>query len=259
VPVSIFSLFLSFAEKEYQTESKRNKTFVMIFLGPEDTPETWSSSQKSHEAATRGEGAPPTLWAPRDPPDLVLPPIYSHIFPNHQKHPRKHFSTAATFCSREIPSWGLFRHPVGGGFGHGGLLHQLYCPFDEAWVVYLRPTGPSLVARWLLLSLWFSICSPWCSWRSIRCNLLLRCVCQDPMNCGFMISLSMNIIWIFSEFFYAWFIIFVFLFELSVWFGQLDWFFLRWERCFALGSILWCPHPVTVGAARHILYCCHRG
>jgi hypothetical protein len=32
-------MFLSFAEKEYQTESKRNKTFAMIFLGPEDTHE----------------------------------------------------------------------------------------------------------------------------------------------------------------------------------------------------------------------------
>ena len=58
------------------------------------------------------------------------------------------------------------------------------------------------------------------------------------MNCGFMISLSMNIIWIFSKFFYAWFGIFVFLFELSVWFGQLDWLLLQWERCLALGSIL---------------------
>ena len=58
MPVSVFSLFLSFAEKEYQTESKRNKTFAMIFLGPEDTQETWSASQKSHEAATRVEGVP---------------------------------------------------------------------------------------------------------------------------------------------------------------------------------------------------------
>ena len=64
VPVSVFSLFLSF-EKEYQTESKRNKTSTMIFHGTEDTPETWSSSQKSHEVATRGEGTPATLWAPR--------------------------------------------------------------------------------------------------------------------------------------------------------------------------------------------------
>ena len=42
VPVSVFSPFLSFADKEYQTESKWNKTFTMIFLGPEDTQETWS-------------------------------------------------------------------------------------------------------------------------------------------------------------------------------------------------------------------------
>ena len=56
--VSVFSLFLNFIEKEYQTESKLNKTFVMTFLGPKDTQETWRSSQRSHEVATRVEGAP---------------------------------------------------------------------------------------------------------------------------------------------------------------------------------------------------------
>ena len=117
-----------------------------------------------------------------------------------------------------------------------------------------------LQSRWLLLSLWFSIpCYPRCSWRSIRCNTFLRCVCRDPMNCGFMINLSMNIIWISSEFLYAWFDIFASLFELSIWFGQLDWFFLQREKCLALGSILRCPFQVTVGVARHILYCCHQG
>ena len=48
-------------------DSKRNKTFAMISLGPEDTQETWSASQKSHEASTR-VGAPPCLvgssWTP---------------------------------------------------------------------------------------------------------------------------------------------------------------------------------------------------
>ena len=39
--VHVFSLFFSFAEKEYQMESKGNKTFAMIFLGPEDNQETW--------------------------------------------------------------------------------------------------------------------------------------------------------------------------------------------------------------------------
>src|SRR4051812_31905188 len=34
---------------------------------------------------------------------------------------------------------------------------------------------------------------------------------------------------------------------------------LPWEKCLALGSILRCPFPVTKGAVRHVLYCCHRG
>src|SRR3990170_8219931 len=46
VPVSVFFLFLSFTDKEYQTESKWNKTFTMIFLGPEEAYRTWSPSQK---------------------------------------------------------------------------------------------------------------------------------------------------------------------------------------------------------------------
>ena len=55
----------------------------------------------------------------------------------------------------------------------------------------------------------------------------------------------MNIIWIFSEFLYEWFDIFASLFELSVWFGLLDWSFLLWEKFLALGSILWCSILVT--------------
>ena len=32
VPVSVFFLFLSFTEKEYQTEATQNETFVRIFF-----------------------------------------------------------------------------------------------------------------------------------------------------------------------------------------------------------------------------------
>ena len=53
-------------------ESKRNKTFTMTFLGPEDTQETWSASQKSHEAATRVEGAPMGVGCA---PNLVGPSV----------------------------------------------------------------------------------------------------------------------------------------------------------------------------------------
>ena len=50
-----------------------------------------------------------------------------------------------------------------------------------------------------------------------------------------------------SKFFYVWLVISASLFELSVWFGLLDWSFLQWEKCLDLGSILQCPFPVTVG------------
>ena len=131
VTVFVFSLFFSFAEKEYQTESKRNKTFTMIFLGLEDIHGTWRPSQKSPEGSTSPQGTP-WLVAPRESIDLPLSSINSQIFPNDKKRPQKYFSAATSLCSCEIPSWGLFRHPAGGGFDHGGHLHQLYLPSDEA-------------------------------------------------------------------------------------------------------------------------------
>ena len=53
VPVVVFCLFQCFVEKEYQTESKRNETFVRIFFGTNTIQETWGGGQGSHEAATR--------------------------------------------------------------------------------------------------------------------------------------------------------------------------------------------------------------
>ena len=47
-------------------------------------------------------------------------------------------------------------------------------------------------------------------------------------------------------------IAFVFLSDLLIWFGQLDWFFLQWERCLVMGSILRCSILVTEG---DITYC----
>ena len=58
VQIVVFCLFQCFAEKEYQTESKRNETFAMIFLGPKADQKTWSWSLERHEEATRQEGAP---------------------------------------------------------------------------------------------------------------------------------------------------------------------------------------------------------
>ena len=53
VPVSVFPLFQCFAEKEYQTESKRNETFDSVIFWKNMILETWSSRQKILEEARR--------------------------------------------------------------------------------------------------------------------------------------------------------------------------------------------------------------
>ena len=53
VQIVVFCLFQCFAEKEYQTESKRNETFARIFFGTNAIQETWSGGQGSNKAAMR--------------------------------------------------------------------------------------------------------------------------------------------------------------------------------------------------------------
>ena len=114
--------------------------------------QTWSRGlgvyvkKSTRRARGRGRayppGHPPPSWGPRCSTDVLLPPIYTYVPPNQQKHPWKPNSTTATFCTREIPSWGPFRSSAGGRIEHGGLLHQHHSLSDEVWVVYLRPSGP---------------------------------------------------------------------------------------------------------------------
>ena len=92
---------------------------------------TWSGRQERSEDATRQEGAPPPSWAPRSSTDLLLPPRYVHIPRKHPGAPQNLISTAATFCTQEIPSWGLFRSSAGGGIDHEGLLHQHHSISDD--------------------------------------------------------------------------------------------------------------------------------
>ena len=49
----VFCLFQSFAEKEYQTESKRNETFGNMVFRKNMIPETWTLRQETKEEATR--------------------------------------------------------------------------------------------------------------------------------------------------------------------------------------------------------------
>ena len=68
--IVVFCLFQCFAEKEYQTESKRNETFGNVIFGTNVIQRTWSGRQATDEEATRQGRA----LHPRGP--LVAPPTY---------------------------------------------------------------------------------------------------------------------------------------------------------------------------------------
>ena len=73
--ISVFFLFQYFEEKEYQTESKRNKIFGNVIFGTNVIQRTGSARKEAAEAATRVEGAPPTS-APLSRGPLGHPPTY---------------------------------------------------------------------------------------------------------------------------------------------------------------------------------------
>ena len=50
---SCFCLFQSFAEKEYQTESKRNETFGDVIFGTNVIQRTWTLCQDINQEGTR--------------------------------------------------------------------------------------------------------------------------------------------------------------------------------------------------------------
>ena len=92
---------------------------------PADLDPAPRNNRGGHEGGGHPPWArPPASGAPCCSTDVLLPPIYTYVPPNHQKHPRKPNSTTATFCTHEIPSWGLFRSSAGEGRHHGGLLHH---------------------------------------------------------------------------------------------------------------------------------------
>ena len=127
-----------------QTEWNLRERDFLTEHYPEDLDPTLRNKGGGHEvgATPTPQARPPPSWAPCCSTDVLLPPIYTYVPPNYQIRSQKPNSTAATFCTREIPSWGLFRSSAGGGIDHGGLLHQHHSLSDEVWVVYLRPSGP---------------------------------------------------------------------------------------------------------------------
>ena len=69
VQIAVFCLFQCFAEKKYQTESKRNETFGRVIFGTNVIRRSWIGRQETTEEATRQGGAP----APWARPTLVGP------------------------------------------------------------------------------------------------------------------------------------------------------------------------------------------
>ena len=106
-----------------QTEWNLRESYFWNKHDPGDLEWMSRKQQGGHEAGRRaqGVGAPPRSWAPCSSTDVLLPPIYTHIPRKHPGEPRNPISTAATFCTREIPSWGIFRRSAGGGIDHGGF------------------------------------------------------------------------------------------------------------------------------------------
>ena len=94
VPVAIFCLFQCFAEKEYQTECKRNETFGRVIFG-----KTWSGGLgvdvKKEARRPRGREARPH---PRGP--LAAPPTYFFLLYIYPYTPKTSRSTTKPYFHR---------------------------------------------------------------------------------------------------------------------------------------------------------------
>ena len=71
--IDVFCLFQCFAEKEYQTESKRNETFGRVIFGTEAIQGTWSTRHGINEESTRQGARPPPGRALHPHGPLVAP------------------------------------------------------------------------------------------------------------------------------------------------------------------------------------------
>ena len=74
--IAVFCLYQCFAEKEHQTESKRNETFGNVIFGTNVTHRTWSGRQETNKEATRQGARLPPGHAVHLRGPLVAPPTY---------------------------------------------------------------------------------------------------------------------------------------------------------------------------------------
>ena len=73
VQIAVFCLFQCFAEKEYQTEFKRNETFGRVIFGTKAIQKTWSVRKGSNKEGTRQGARPPPGRALHTRGPLVAP------------------------------------------------------------------------------------------------------------------------------------------------------------------------------------------
>ena len=139
LPISVFRR--NGISNGVQTEWNLRERDFLTERDPGDLDPTPRNKRGGHEGGPP-LGRAPCVVGPYCSTDVLLPPIYTYVPPNDQIRSQKPNSTAATFCTHEIPSWGLFRSSAGGGIDHGGLLHQHHSLSDDVWVVYHRPSGP---------------------------------------------------------------------------------------------------------------------
>ena len=137
VPVPVFFAYFSVSQKRnIKRNPNETKPSRGSFLEQTQTRrlgvEVWKSARWPRDRRVRPGGRrTPTLMGPTE---LHRHTSFAYIYSYTLKtsgEPRNHFSTAATFWTREIPSWGLFRRSAGGGIDHGGLLHQHHSLSDD--------------------------------------------------------------------------------------------------------------------------------
>ena len=116
-----FAYFRVSQKKNIKQSPNRMKPSGTWFL-----EQTWSRGlgvdvKQSTRRPWGREARPPPSRAPRSSLDRPLSPIYTHIPWKHHIQSQNPISTAATLCTRQIPSWGLFRRSAGGASITEGL------------------------------------------------------------------------------------------------------------------------------------------
>ena len=172
MPVSVFSLLLSFAKKEYQTESNLRANFWWFFMDQKKTLEQKSWARRV-TSCPRGWGrahplgAPPASWLPRGPPDLFPTPTPLILPQTFRKNPRSGVPPLQASVATKNQSGPCFYTLPEGGSLTVGRLHHPGALHDEEGVIHPRgwgyvPVVMSLISLSLSLSRVLDLAWSWC-------------------------------------------------------------------------------------------------